>query len=133
MQRIDPVVLRLELLRVRAAIERAELRAAVLDLRASTAPVRSLIGLVSGGKRSRDDGFAVMVRAAVELLRERPWLLSTVAAFATRRRAWRWLVPGALALLVAMAVRRAAGPAAARESEAPRSDEPAATEARSSR
>jgi len=109
MAQVDPVVLRFELLRTRAAIERAELRAAVLDLRTSTAPLRSVIGFVSGlaprGEGQRG-GFAPFVRTIVGLVRERPWLLSALATGVTRAGMRRWLVLGAVAALVAVIVRR---------------------------
>lgn len=109
MARIDPDALRLELLRTRAAIERAELRAAVLDLQSALAPVRSVIAFVSGRApegAARRRGFAAVVLTVVGLLRDRPWLLSALVSVASRRSARRWLVLGAVAAIVAVAVRR---------------------------
>jgi hypothetical protein len=117
MAHVDPVALRFELLRTRAAIERAELRAAVLELRSSTASLRTVIGFFSGHApkgEGRREGIGSLVLTIVGLLRERPWLLSALATVATRRGLRRWLVLGAVAALVTVLVRRVVAPPAPR-------------------
>lgn len=76
--REETLKLRLELLKLRATMERTELRAAMLDLRASTQGVRRIAalagGLGAGGGK---------LGSIVALLSQQPWL----AALALR--AWR--------------------------------------------
>jgi hypothetical protein len=108
MGRIDQTSLKLELLRARASIERAELRAAVLDLKSTTQPLRRLLGMVSGVAQVAEGRRAGMVSLAgtvFALLRQRPALLSVLVAIVSRRRARRWLALGAVAALVAWFVR----------------------------
>lgn len=108
MARLDQNQLRLEFLRVRASIERAELQAAVLELKRETQTLRRVLGVVSSVAQSgegRHEGFAV-VRTVIALLRERPWLVSALAAIVTRRGARRWLVLGAVAVVGAWLARR---------------------------
>jgi hypothetical protein len=108
MTRADPQQLRLELLRMRASIERAELQAAVLDLRSATQPLRRALGVVSGlarGDGAGRGGIASLVGPLFALLRERPWLLSAIVTIAARRGARRWLMLGAVTAVVALLVR----------------------------
>jgi hypothetical protein len=108
MGRIDQTSLKLELLRVRASIERAELRAAVLDLKSATRPLRRLLGVVSGvaqGAQGQRAGMVSLVGTVFSLLRQRPALLSALVAILSRRRARRWLALGAAAAVVAWFVR----------------------------
>ncbi len=119
MARLDDRAIRLELLRTRAALDRAALHAAVAELRASTASVRAVIGLVAGRGNKGDAagaGIGMLVRAVVGVLRERPWLLSAAATVVGRRGLRRWLVLGAVTVVIAVVVRRMVtpGPAAPR-------------------
>lgn len=102
MASLDQTTLRFELLRVRASIERAELRAAVLELKTTTQPLFSLLAAarrLTGQIEGRRGGIAALAGSAFVLLRERPWLLSTLAAIAARRGLRRWLVLGVVAAL----------------------------------
>jgi hypothetical protein len=114
MARLDQTALRLDLLRARGSLERAELQAAVLDLKGATRPLASLLGMASGAaqgltraRRSRAGSVAAML---VSALRGRAWLLSTLVTLATRRRTRRWLLlGGAVALAGWFAYNAASG------------------------
>jgi len=104
----DQARLKLDLLRVRATLERTELRAAVLDLRRSTQPLGRVATAVFGAAQrlaAPRTGSLPLVATVFGLLRERPWLLSTLATVATRRGARRWLLLGGVAAVSAWVVR----------------------------
>ena len=99
MTEFEQNVLRVELLRMRAAVERAELRAALFELKAATQPLSGLIGGASRLKqRIETRGLGTLATTLLALLRTRPLLLSTLATFAMRRRVPRWLVLGTAAI-----------------------------------
>jgi hypothetical protein len=110
MSRLDSTLLRFELLRARAAIERAEVRAAMLELRSATRPLYRLVGTAFNAARRMEghggSGAASVAGTAFGLLRDRPWLVSAVTALAARRGVRRWLLLGALAALAVWSARR---------------------------
>ncbi len=102
--------LRLELLRTRAAIERAELAAAVDDLREHTLPLVRLAGVASrvssimGAGAGRSGGRRGWIALALAALDQRPWvglLLAGALRVARRRPLAVALALGALALAAA--------------------------------
>jgi hypothetical protein len=101
MTHVDPVKLRFELLRARAAVERAEMRMNMRALDRSTRPLRNLIGGVFGSAQrleGRRPGAASWIANAVGFVRERPWLVSAAMAVLARRRLRRWVMLGGVAL-----------------------------------
>ncbi|HTT13519.1 MAG TPA: hypothetical protein VMG60_21820 [Burkholderiaceae bacterium] len=108
MVQLDQHRLKAEILRTRAAIERSELRYAVGELRNSTQTLFGVLGAVSRitrGRRAR--GLVSLAATVLGLMRERPLLLSTLAALAARRGVPRWLLLGGIAILCAWFVSRA--------------------------
>lgn len=106
MPRTDQNALKLELMRVRASVERAELLNAMRELRSATQPLRSLLGAAEAlaeRLRERRDGLPSLAATAWGLLRERPWLLAALATSAGRRGIPRWVLLGGLAAAAAVA------------------------------
>ena len=104
--------LRIEALRVRAAIERAEVRAAVLELGDATQPLRRVFGVASGIARTiretRSSGIGPLAVMLLGVLREQPWLLSSLVTITTRRGRRYWLVLAGVAALAAWFTRSVA-------------------------
>lgn len=108
MTHVDPVKLRFELLRARAAVERAELRMNVRALDRGTRPLRNLIGGVFGAAHrleGRRLGAASWLGTAVGFVRERPWVVSALMAVLARRRLRRWVMLAGIALAGALLAR----------------------------
>ncbi|HUL62997.1 MAG TPA: hypothetical protein VLW55_00125 [Burkholderiaceae bacterium] len=105
MARLDQNTLKIELLRVRASIERAEVRAAVLELEDATQRLRGLLRIASGIAQriteTRSGTIGSLVATLLGLLRERPWLLSTLVTIATRSGRRRWLTLAGVAAIAA--------------------------------
>ena len=102
MARLDQVTLRFELLRMRASVEREELRGAVIELRNATQPLCKVLGAASRIAQrieGRRGGVVSLAGALFGSLRDHPWLLSTLATIATRRGLRRWLLLGGVAAL----------------------------------
>jgi hypothetical protein len=103
----DPTRLRLDLLRLRGELQRAELAQAAAEVRASTRRWSEAVRL------ARDLGAAVAgsterpwLAAAGALLRERPWLRALALVLAARWLRGRRLRYTALAALAWLLVRR---------------------------
>ena len=108
MAHVDHDKVRLELLRTRAALERAQLSAAVAELRGSVQPwygVLSTVTRITQG--AGGPGLGSLARTVFRLVRGRPLLFSTLATLAARRGARRWLLLGGVAMLCALWVSRA--------------------------
>ena len=104
----DQTRLNLELLRMRATLERTELRAAVVELRRVAQPVGNIATAVFGAAQrlaAPRTGPLPLLGTVVGFIRERPWLVSTLATVATRRGARRWLLLGGVAAVSAWVVR----------------------------
>ena len=105
----DQKRLNLELLRMRATLERTELRAAVLDLRRASQPVGNVATAVFGAAQRlaapRAGSPLPLLGTVLGVIRERPWLVSALATVVTRRSARRWLLLGSVAAASAWLVR----------------------------
>jgi hypothetical protein len=110
--------LRLELLRLRGELQRAEAAAALADVRATARRARAVLGalaglgrIVSGARAPAFDTGSMALFAAA--LRERPWLvpLAGIALKLARRHPWAVLAATAAALAARWLLRRAGEPA----------------------
>lgn len=109
MARLDQTLLRIELLRMRAAIERTELRGAIFEFKGATQPVGRLVNAVTGVAQrldARGSAGASIIGTILGMLRERSWLLPTLATLSTRSSVSRKLLLAAVAGLVAWLVVR---------------------------
>jgi hypothetical protein len=108
MTHFEQNALRVELLRMRAAVERAELRAALVEFRSATRLWYGLVGVASRITQRVDDrGLGALATMLLALVRARPLLLSTLATLAVRRGVPRWALLGGVAALCAWWVRSA--------------------------
>jgi len=108
MTHLEQDVLRVELLRMRAGVERAELQAALVEFRSATQPLFGLLGVASRiSQRIDDRGLGTFTTTLLKVLRARPLLLSTLATLAVRRGVPRWLLLGGVAALCAWWARSA--------------------------
>lgn len=101
--------LQIELLQARAAVERAELANALQVIDTRTRKVRSVTSAL-GGVADHLRNATPTILHLLRLLREHPWVLSTIAAILARRPLKRLLalgiVVGALYLALGIARRR---------------------------
>jgi hypothetical protein len=98
--------LRMEMLRLRASLERAELASALLEVRAGVRRVQGLAGMVGrfGSAVAGGGGWPGVLASAVG---ERPWLgVLLLGAVRVIRRHPRWLLGAAVAAAIAMLVAR---------------------------
>jgi len=111
MARPDQNALKVELLRMRAVIERAEVRAAVLELADATQRPRRVLAAASDFalriQGARSGGIGSLAGMLLGLLRDRPWLLSTLVTIATRRGRRRWAMLAGVAAVAAWLARSA--------------------------
>jgi hypothetical protein len=104
MKRVDPIALRFELLKMRAATERADLRSAVRTLDASTRPARTIVTALlaaTGRVRPRALGTLPLLGMVFGFARRQPWLLSAIVGFVLRRKTTRWVLLGGVAFAAA--------------------------------
>ena len=98
--RRETLRLRLELLRMRAQIERAEIAAAMVDLQVSTRRIRQ-IGAVAGrlGAAARG-GTGGWLGQIVGAISQRPWIAAVVVGVMRSARRHPWLALAAVGAVV---------------------------------
>jgi hypothetical protein len=101
--RQDTLRLRLELLRMRAQIERSEITAAVVELKVSTRTLRRFGAVAGSVGAAASGGTASWLGPIVGMISERPWITALlVGALRTaRRHPWLALITAAGAVVLA--------------------------------
>jgi hypothetical protein len=87
--------LRLELLRVRAAAERAELTRRLDTIDARTRTGRAMASALLGGSRADARGLLGVAASALRIVRRQPWIVPTVVGGmlrVARSRRLRWVL-----------------------------------------
>lgn len=126
----DTLRLRLELLRMRAQIERSEIAAAVVDLQVSTRRLRRFGAVASSLGTAASGGTGGWLGQIVGVLSQRPWITAAVVGVLRTARRHPWLAIIAMGAVVIAARWQRRGPAAEteRSSEAEHAPRPSADE-----
>ncbi len=101
--RQDTLRLRLELLRMRAQIERSEIAAAVVELKGSTRTLRRFGAMASSLGAAASGGTAGWLGPIVGMISERPWITAVLigALRTARRHPWLALVAAGAVVIAA--------------------------------
>jgi hypothetical protein len=122
--------LRLELLRMRAQIERAEIAAAVVDLQVGTRRIRQIGAVASSLGAAASGGTGGWLGQIVGALSQRPWITAVVIGVlrSARRHPWLALVAVSAVVVAARWQRRGDQRAGSSESEPTPAPSPSADE-----
>jgi hypothetical protein len=123
--RQDALRLRLELLRMRAQIERTEIAAAVVDLRVGTRRLRQFGAAASSVGAATTGGSGGWLSQIVSAISKRPWLGGVVVGALRTARRHPWLALVAVGAVVIAARWQMHGSAPAQEPAAEPAVEPA--------
>ncbi|MCU0939684.1 MAG: hypothetical protein MUC86_11195 [Burkholderiaceae bacterium] len=128
--RQDALRLRLELLRMRAQIERSEIAAAVVDLQVSTRRLRRFGAVASSLGAATSGSTGGWLGQIVGVLGQRPWITAAVVGVLRTARRHPWLAIIAVGAVVIAARWQRRGPEAKteRSSEAEHAPRPSADE-----
>ncbi len=127
--RQDTLRLRLELLRMRAQIERGEIAAAVDDLKVSTRKLRRFGAVASSLGAAASGGTGSWLGPIVGVISERPWITAVLlgALRAARRHPWLALVTAGAVVIAARWRRRDPAPETGRGPESKAEQAPSAS------
>ncbi len=116
--RQDTLRLRLELLRMRAQIERSEISAAVVELKVGTRTLRRFGAVASSLGAAASGSTGGWLGPIVGLISERPWITAVLigALRTARRHPWLALVAAGAVVIAARWKRRDPAPEAERGS-----------------
>jgi hypothetical protein len=128
--RQDTLRLRLELLRMRAQIERSEIAAAVVDLQVSTRRLRRFGAVASSLGAAASGGTGGWLGQIVGVLSQRPWITAAVVGVlrTARRHPWLAIVAVGAVVIAARWQRRGSEAEAERSAEAEHAPRPSADE-----
>lgn len=127
--RQDTLRLRLELLRMRAQIERGEIAAAVVDLKVSTRTLRRFGAVASSLGAAASGTTGGWLGPIMGVISERPWITAVLlgALRTARRHPWLALVAAGAVVIAARWGRRDPAPETERDSESKAEQAPSAS------